>query len=306
MDFKIVNEVLLQNIDRYRLDRSRDYYKQGYIEESFFSKEEDKISLYGTVASKYQREIYNSFLIIDLNDKKIISSGCTCEDFNQNTTLNNHFICKHIACITLKEIDNLKSNIVNNLKLKTMDIKEQTRPKVNTRFINKDLLNYFKVIPKEKVNLEVDITSYLNQTLEVEFKIGNDKMYTLKDFKQFATSRVDGNPIMYGKDFIYDPKSSYFEDDEELAQFIEDYGLSLVDNINSRKNRYMILNPSLLKRLMEKLKYKEFTFNYNRKTYNPQIINGYVPIDVEIKKVGDKIVILNNDNLPVPLSKKEM
>lgn len=304
MDFKIVNEVLLQNIDRYRLDRSRDYYKQGYIEESFFSKDEDKISLYGTVVSKYQREIYNSFLIIDLNDKKIISSGCTCEDFNQNTTLNNHFICKHIACITLKEIDNLKSNIVNNLKLKTMDIKEQTRPKVNTRFINKDLLNYFKVIPKEKVNLEVDITSYLNQTLEVEFKIGNDKLYTLKDFKQFAISRVDGNSIMYGKDFIYDPKSSYFEDDEELAQFIEDYGLSLVDNINSRKNRYMILNSSLLKRLMEKLKYKEFTFNYNRKTYNPQIINGYVPIDVEIKKVGDKIVIFNNDNLPVPLSKK--
>lgn len=304
MDFKIVNEVLLQNIDKYRLDRSRDYYKQGYIEESNFSKDEDKISFYGTVVSKYQREIYDSFLIIDLNEKEIISSGCTCEDFNQNTTLNNHFICKHIACITLKGIDDLKSSVVNNLKLKTIDIKEKTRPKVNTRFINKDLLNYFKVIPKEKVNLEVDINSYLNQTLEVEFKVGNDKMYILKDFKQFATSRVEGKAIMYGKDFIYDPKSSDFEDDEQLAKFIEDYGLSLSDNINARKNRYMILNPSLLKRLMEKLKYKEFTFNYDRKTYKPQIIDGDIPINVEIKKLGSKIVVSNNGKLPVPLSNK--
>lgn len=304
MDFKIVNEVLLQNIDKYRLNRSRDYYKQGYIEESYFSKEEDKISFYGTIASKYQREIYDSFLIIDITEKKIISSGCTCEDFNKNTTLNNHFICKHIACITLRGIDDLKASVVNNLKIKTMDIKEKTTAKVNTRFINKDLLNYFKVIPKERVNLEVDITSYLNQTLEVEFKIGNDKMYTLKDFKQFANSRVEGKSIMYGKDFIYDPKSSDFEDDEVLAKFIEDYGLSLTDNINARKNRYMILNSSLIKRLMEKLRYKEFTFNYNRKTYNPQILDEDIPINVEVRKSGDKIVISNNEILPTPLSHK--
>ncbi len=304
MDFKIVNEVLLQNIDKYRLDRGRDYYKKGYIEESNYSKEENKISFYGSIVSKYQREIYDSFLIIDIDKKEIISRGCTCEDFNQNTTLHNNFICKHIASITLKGIDELKVNIVDNLKLKTLDIKEKTKPKVNTRFINKDLLNYFKVIPKEKVNIEVDITNYLNDTLEAEFKIGNDKMYALKDFKQFAAARIEGNSIVYGRSFVYDPKSSYFEDNENLAQFIEDYGLSLADNINARKNRYMILNSSLLKRLMECIKYKEFTFNFDRKTYNPQIIDGNVPINVDIKKVEDKIVISNNEKLPIPLSNK--
>lgn len=304
MDFKIVNEVLLQNIDKYRLDRGRDYYNQGYIEESNYSKEENKISFYGSIVSKYQREIYDSFLIIDIDNKEIISSGCTCEDFNQNTTLHNNFICKHIASITLKGIDELKVNIVDNLKLKTLDIKEKTKPKVNTKFINKDLLNYFKVIPKEKVNIEVDITNYLNDTLEAEFKIGNDKMYALKDFKQFAAARIEGNSIVYGRSFVYDPKSSYFEDDENLAQFIEDYGLSLADNINARKNRYMILNSSLLKRLMECMKYKEFTFNFDRKTYNPQIIDSNVPINVDIKKVEDKIVISSNKKLPIPLSNK--
>ncbi|MEG2985357.1 MAG: SNF2 helicase associated domain-containing protein [Peptostreptococcaceae bacterium] len=304
MDFKIVNEVLSQNTDKYRLDRGRNYYKEGYIEESNYSKEDDKISFYGSVVSKNQREIYDCFLIVDLDNKYIISSGCTCEDFNQNTTLDNNFVCKHIASIALKEINGLKLSAIDNLKLKTLGIKEKTKPKVNTRFINKDLLNYFKVIPKEKVNLEVEITSYLNDTLEVEFKIGNDKMYALKDFKQFATARVEGSSIVYGRNFMYDPKSSCFEDDENLAQFIEDYGLSLFDNINARKNRYMILNSSLLKRLIKTLKYKEFTFNYERRSYKPQIIEGNIPINVDIKKVNEKIVISNNKNLPIPLSTK--
>ncbi|CEQ03983.1 DEAD/DEAH box helicase [[Clostridium] sordellii] len=304
MDFKIVNEILLKNIDKYRLDRAKDYYKQGYIEEGSYSKEDGKISFYGSIVSKYQREIYDSFLIIDIDNKSIISCGCTCEDFNKNTTLDNEFICKHIASITLKGIDELKSSVIDNLKLKTLDVKEKTKPKFNTSFINKDLLNYFKAIPKERVNLEVDITSYLNDTLEVEFKIGNYKMYTIKDFKQFANSRVEGKSIVYGRDFIYDPKSSYFEDDEKLAKFIEDYGLSLVDNINARKNRYMILNSSLLRRLMKCLMYKEFTFNFDRKTYKPQIIEGDIPLNLDIRKEENKIIISNKEDLPIPLSNK--
>ncbi|CEJ74124.1 DEAD/DEAH box helicase [[Clostridium] sordellii] len=304
MDFKIANEVLLKNTDKYRLDRAKDYYKQGYIEESSYFKEDGKISFYGNIASKYQREVYDSFLIIDIDNKNIISCGCTCEDFNKNTTLDNEFICKHIAAITLKGIDELKSSIIDNLKLKTLDVKEKTKPKFNTSFINKDLLNYFKPIPKEKVNLEVDITSYLNDTLEVEFKIGNYKMYTIKDFRQFANSRVEGKSIVYGRNFIYDPKSSYFEDDEKLAKFIEDYGLSLVDNINARKNRYMILNSSLLRRLMKCLIYKEFTFNFDRKTYKPQIIEGDIPLNLDIRKEENKIIISNKEDLPIPLSNK--
>ncbi len=304
MDFKIVNDILIANIDKYRLQRAKEYYQQGYIEEGNYSKEDDKISFFGSVVSKYQREIYDSFIIIDNLNKEIVSSGCTCEDFNQNTTIDNNFICKHIACIMLKGIDDLKLSVVHNLKSKAINVQQKNKPKLNTRFINRDLLNYFKVIPKEKVNLEVDVTSYLNESIEVEFKIGNYKMYTLKDFKEFASARVEGNSIIYGKDFIYDPKSSDFEDDEKLAEFIEDYGLSINDSINSRKSRYMILNSRLLKRLMKLLRYKEFTFNHERKTYTPEIIEGSIPMDLDIKKVGNKIVISNKDKLPTPLSNK--
>ena len=211
MDFKIVNEVLLQNIDKYRLDRGRDYYKKGYIEESNYSKEENKISFYGSIVSKYQRDIYDSFLIIDIDNKEIISSGCTCEDFNQNTTLHNNFICKHIASITLKGIDELKVNIVDNLKLKTLDIKEKTKPKVNTRFINKDLLNYFKVIPKEKVNIEVDITigvsagschasSYISKQYKRAF---NATIDYVNDKKYLSFGNLIKTGSIFGMDFIF-------------------------------------------------------------------------------------------------------
>ena len=172
-------------------------------------------------------------------------------------------------------------------------------------FIRNDLLNYFKATTKEKAKLEVNINSIGKYSIEVDFKIGNEKMYVLRDLREFAIARIEGNSIDYGKEFIYDPKSTYFEDEDEyIAQLIEEYGISMENKFNSKNNRYMSLNSNTFRRLMEILQYKEFTFNYNRKTFKPSIIKGELPIDINFEKEDENIILKYNDDLPIPLSKK--
>ena len=172
-------------------------------------------------------------------------------------------------------------------------------------FIRNDLLNYFKATTKEKAKLEVNINSIGKYSIEVDFKIGNEKMYVLRDLREFAIARIEGNSIDYGKEFIYDPKSTYFEDEDEyIAQLIEEYGISMENKFNSQNNRYMSLNSNTFRRLMEILQYKEFTFNYNRKTFKPSIIKGELPININFEKEDENIILKYNDDLPIPLSKK--
>ena len=172
-------------------------------------------------------------------------------------------------------------------------------------FIRNDLLNYFKVTTKEKAKLEVNINSIGKYSIEVDFKIGNEKMYVLRDLREFAIARIEGNSIDYGKEFIYDPKSTYFEDEDEyIAQLIEEYGISMENKFNSQTNRYMSLNSNTFRRLMEILQYKEFTFNYNRKLFKPSVIKGELPIDINFEKEDENIILKYNDDLPIPLSKK--
>ena len=172
-------------------------------------------------------------------------------------------------------------------------------------FIRNDLLNYFKATTKEKAKLEVNINSIGKYSIEVDFKIGNEKMYVLRDLREFAIARIEGNSIDYGKEFIYDPKSTYFEDEDEyIAQLIEEYGISMENKFNSQTNRYMSLNSNTFRRLMEILQYKEFTFNYNRKLFKPSVIKGELPIDINFEKEDENIILKYNDDLPIPLSKK--
>ena len=48
-------------------------------------------------------------------------------------------------------------------------------------FINKDLLEYFKSKPKEKVNLDIKVEYAGEHNFNCDFKIGIDKMYVMKD-----------------------------------------------------------------------------------------------------------------------------
>ncbi|MGL5694051.1 MAG: SNF2 helicase associated domain-containing protein, partial [Peptostreptococcaceae bacterium] len=305
MDFKIVNDVLKENTDETRLDRGTSYYKDGFVEEIKYTNEDKVLTIEGRVASEFQNRVYNNSLVIDLKNKSIISGGCECQDCISRSTPNHLAICKHIVASTLYVASLLKSNVISSLKQTTFTVKNKSKVKRNKNYINKELLNYFKSKPKEKVNLDIKLELVGKSTLCADFRIGIDKMYVMKNLREFALARSSSTDLIYGIDFAYNPASNYFSDeDEKILDMIEEYGLSLSYIAPQRDLRYMTINPPSMRRLMECLQYKEFEFKFKNMYYNPQIIYGELPINIDITMTEEEILLKNNGILPVPISQK--
>ena len=166
------------------------------------------------------------------NDVYTTSISCTCEDYLSRHNQSNIFICKHIAATSITGIQQLKKEaslkLVNNILTKNDNVNICNTPTTP----NKKLLSYFNN-KKEKVNLDVNID--INNTgVFADFKIGTDKMYVLKNLKDFSFARINNDLLEYGKNFIYNPNIHYFEGvDEELIDIIEDFGRKNTMALNS-------------------------------------------------------------------------
>ena len=305
MDFKIVNDVLVENTDKSRLNRGTDYYKDGYVEEVKYTNEEKTLSIDGHVGSEYQNRVYNSSIVIDLKNKKVISGKCDCQDCMSRSTSSHLAICKHVVAITLYVINLLKSDVISSLKQTTFVVKNKNSVKRNKNFINKDLLNYFKSKPKEKVSLDIKLDMVGPNTISADFKIGIDKMYVLKNLRDFAYARANSNDLMYGIDFVYNPVNNYFsEEDEKIVDMIEEYGMGLSYIAPQRELRYMTVGGPQVRRIMEALQYRDFEFKFRNMYYNPRIIKGELPININLEIDNDQVLLNCKGMLPVPISQK--
>ena len=87
--------------------------------------------------------------------------------------------------------------LIDNILKKNTDVDTFSTPSTP----NKKLLSFFDNSTKEKVNLSVNIDISSNGIF-ADFKIGLDKMYVLKNLKDFSFARINNDLLEYGKNFI--------------------------------------------------------------------------------------------------------
>ena len=109
MEFKIVNDVLINNVDKIRYNKGKKYYDDGYVQEIKYTNEDKILTVIGEVASANSYTNYNSSIKIDLNNKEIIETKCSCEDFKKRSSYGSGVICKHIVASSLYVANLLKS-----------------------------------------------------------------------------------------------------------------------------------------------------------------------------------------------------
>lgn len=305
MDFKIVNDILTNNTDKLRLSRGQDYYKDGYVHEIKYNNENKILNIDGKVASANYNTIYFPSITIDLNTKEILNTNCNCEDHEKRSSYGDNPICKHIVASSLYVINLLKSDIISNLKQSTIVLKNDNKIKRNKNYINKELLDYFKSSEKEKVKLDVKVEYMGEYSVACDFKIGIDKMYVMKDLKEFAYCRLESKDLVFGVDFLYNPVTNYFEyEDEKIVQMIEEYGMGLSYNLPQRNFKYLTVKGSNVRRLFENLSYRTFDFKFRNMYYTPSIIESNIPIDISLQLNNDEAILKCEDKLPIPLSLK--
>ncbi|WP_242851497.1 SWIM zinc finger family protein [Clostridium sp. DMHC 10] len=153
--------------------------------------------------------IHNVFILF--NDKTgIVSISCDCMDVKKKHSNDN--ICEHIAAVLIKYARD-KEQVI-----------EGSKDVYTKKFIGKLKNSILDDNASGKpLNIEVkyEYSQVNTKKSSIEFKIGEDKLYIVKDVEQFLKAITRKQEVIeYGKKFTYNPKKYYIKDeDKDLINF---------------------------------------------------------------------------------------
>lgn len=275
-------------------------------------KYDELVSIEGTVISEELFSEYKTEIELDSKTKAVISTYCTCADYEKKEFKYDNYCCKHLMATFYSALDNL----VNGEYFLKNDIKKNIFKKETSTL---DLL----LEDTKKEELRIDV--YLNKkewdgTITADFKIGIKSsgikgMYTLKDIEQFLTGYYNKVPIKYGKNFTLDMKSQCLSTkDKRILDFIE--LLKVMDNSNSfnrkyNKNiegKYIKIPTHLIREFLERVKGHRVYLNegFFFRPVETEILNSYPLLEFELKNSNkDSNYILRcKSGMPSTLSDK--
>ena len=285
-------------IEFYKKQKGNELIRSGKITslKEIVDRENELIEIDSIVLSQRNYSYYRVQVLIDGNTSEIEDTECECKDFANNITSSNKYMCKHISAILSKYISlRIAKNKENEKRIENM---------------GEDILKELTSLrnPKEKVNLEVHLTSEsIHDCFQANFKIGNKKMYVLKSLKDFINARANDEEIEYGKDFTYYPEENVFsEQDEIIIDFIEEFVTNdVLKNSYGYNNglingKYLNIQDAVLRRFLHIVGEKGITFNSEK----VKIIEEDIPLELDIVEKNEKYIVNIIGESLKPLSSK--
>lgn len=227
---------------------------------------------------------------------KILKHTCNCQTYKFSS------FCEHVMASILV-LNNDKKDIFNKLNIEELEEKHPLIEVFKNTNRNKEKIYLSIELIKESIRKE-------NGYYELKLQIGHDNFYVLKkninEFYETYYSKT-GN-VVFGKNFIYNPKKHYFNDKDK--QIIDILPLVLTQKYSFGRDNYNIDNNYLSiysyksKILFDKLRElkKEFTLVLNDINYNIKSINSdYLPLIDVTKNNGNINVNIDTTNI-IPLT----
>jgi len=266
-----------------RVQKARLYVRTGRTKiEKINYNDENNFEITGKVTGQ---EIYRTHIYIE--DAEIEDVTCECIDYQ-----NRYAACKHIVATMMEFANNSKyeemlkiKNSVDINKMLRKDSKYRSFKQIVNELYAEEMReieesNNHEETEKIKIEPKVIYDKYTNN-LRIEFKIGNQRMYKLKDLTEFYDRMQTGEKYKYGNklEFIHQ-KHNFEEKDQELLEFILKQS-EIIRFVNSDANsnyryygkvindNYILLNNSGLDEIFEILKTREIIF---QKEYNEEKI----------------------------------
>ena len=301
----LVNKDVIRNLyedagDK-RVQKARMYKSLGKVEITNVEYEnKDNFEIKSIVVGT---EKYNTYLSI--KNGEIEDVTCECQDYYSH-----YGACKHVIASLMLFSENEYYS-----KAFEKDLNKTVMPQAGKEYRNfKQLVNTFyneevEDLSDDEIEIKHEGTiclepkilydKFLN-TMKVEFKIGNKKMYKLKDLTEFYTRMLNKENYKYGEklQFIH-IREMFDEQSQKLLDFLLKYAeIIKYANSNSNSNyRYygkalsensIILGNTAIDELFEILKGKKVQF---QRDYMQQIIDFVDEnpnIKFKLKKVSDK------------------
>ena len=296
---EIVESLCLDAGER-RVKRAKEYLEQKRVRINEVKYEnKDDFEVHAKVRGT---ENYYTHLIVRKGE--IEDLICSCRDYEKNRGA-----CKHIIASMLEfkaqsqEKENKETS--KTLKTQTSKVKYRSFHQIVNELYNEDVEEKFErklqSNKAEKIKLEPKLIfdKYTKQ-LKLELKIGNKKMYKLKNLSEFYDNMFYGKNYKYGAqlEFLH-IKEAFEEEALPLLEFILKHA-ETIKYINSEANpNFKFYGPALsensininntaLDEIFEILKNKKIAFEKEYKEEKLEIADKNPNIEFKLEKTGER------------------
>ena len=224
---KEISNELLEAAGEQRVLRAKAYINKGKVSIIKSDYENpDNFSITSIVEGNFD----NYEVKIEVKEGELEVASCECEDYY------NYFsCCKHIAATILKfeQTKFWDNNYIGENSNKVSKVEKAKYRGINNlinSFYNDELKEISEkadgLLPEKdrlKIEVKMNFEKYAN-SLKLEFKIGNSRMYKLKDLTEFYTRIINTEFYKYGDklEFVH-LKENFTLDEQDLLEFILKY-----------------------------------------------------------------------------------
>ena len=249
----LINHIILEDLYKdageKRKQKALEYQKQGRVKIRNIDYQDDMN--FELSANVIGTENYKTY--INIKNGIVEDVTCTCEDY-----YNNYGICKHTLASILEFIKNPQyiEQYVNKTNKDEEKIYDNHNLFNKTRLEHQSYRNFKQIVNifyqeevegisdeedeiKQKGNKKIEPVIYYEKfsgDLKVEFKIGNKKMYKIKNLADFYTRMLNKESYKYGQklEFIH-TREVFTEESKPLLDFILKYS-EIIKYANSNSN----------------------------------------------------------------------
>ncbi|MDD3224873.1 MAG: SNF2 helicase associated domain-containing protein [Clostridium sp.] len=273
---------------------------------------DDIIDVNGNVISESLFNEYLTKIKIDAVNKTIISTYCSCKDYENHENKKN-YCCKHLIASFYKAEDEiLKDPAFKSDKVLEAPKVLKVRDTLGTLLDNET--------EKEKIKLEVYVNRNVwTHKISAQFKIGDSSMsssslYVLRDMNEFIASFYNKRKIDFGKRFVFDTeKYSMASKDKKLFRFLKTLqNIDLETNFKRNKNsviegKYINIPDYFVREFFSIIKNHRVYLNegFLSRPYETEIIFDRIPLEFDLKNVKEKYILKIKEGMPKILTEDE-
>ena len=306
---KNISQEILEDAGETRVQKAKRYVNQGRVN-IYKTNYEDKdnfsiLSVVSGNSDDYEVEI-------EVKDGDLEIESCECADYRTY-----YGACKHIVA-TLMKFEQTKywdneaklEETKNKPRSKNEQYKYRSFSNLVSSFYNEELKilsedETVMLANKDKIKLETKIAyDKFTNTMKLELKLGNKRMYKIKDLPEFYTRMVNNEYFKYGEklEFVHN-RENFNEESKPLLDFILRYAeIMKYSNSSDRYGYYssssinkaeITLGEGIIDEVYDLLKEQEkVNFVYDYENYKLEFIEQNPKIEFELSTIDEDDLVL--------------
>lgn len=298
----LINKKLSQEIynsaGEIKMSRAKNYINEGRV---YISKSEYHNQDNFSITSRISGNLDDYKICIEVKNGELNVASCECLDYQQN-----YSVCKHIAATLLKfeqtrfwdneHDEKIKKDENTKIKYKSFNNLVNMFYNEELKELNNDSNISFSNLDKLKIEIKMEYNKF-STGIKLEFKIGNKRMYKIKDLPEFYTRMTNNEFFKYGEKLEFVHNINNFEDEfKPLLNFILRYAEVMKYSNNSDRYGYyymsslnqpsITLGENIIDEAFDLLKDKKVNYELDYENKRVQFIENNPHIEFELSKVS--------------------